>query len=778
MGGVWTPALKVPRVVMFLCLALCAASVLGLPRLTLSSDSRVFFDPKSPELVELETFEHKYGQNNGVLMVVSPKDMDAGRKVTDPAILAIVADLTARAWKLPHSTRVESLTNFPHVTSDADSFAVEELVPDASDVTPARAAEIEVIALADNLVVNRLIAPDASAAGVLINFNLPEEGSTQVREIIAASRVLAREIEAEHPDIDVKLTGNVMLLGTFAEAAVSDAMLLIPISLVVSGLMMVMFVRSVRPSLAIVSLLILSSASAMGIAGWLGYVVNPASIAAPIIIVTVNMAAAVRIVTTTMSFLGQGISKREAIAQSMAIHLRPVTLTNFTSAIGFLSMNLAEAPPFRDLGNMVAIGIAFAYVFTFTWLPALLVRMDLAPAASGSERAMVLLGRFVNSAYLGLFVLCSMIVVASSFWIQRITLDDDFARYFDSRFEYRQDSDFAEDHLTGLNIIEFDIGAGRDNGVYDPAYQRKLAEFLEWLRAQPHVVSVIGIPDITARIENAMTPSASPSAAIPDDSDRIAQYFLLYELSLPYGSSLNDQINVARSSSRVTAILRHVKSSEIRALNHEAEDWLAANAPDAMQAKGISINVLFSNVSWINIRSMIGTTIASMLVIAFIVGLALRSVGYGLLSIVMNVLPSIVGFGVWGLLIGQIGLAASVITAMTIGLVVDDTIYFLIMYQAARARGLSSENAINEVFQTVGTAMLVITLSLAVGFGVLIASGFEVNRSLGAQTTIVILANLFIDWLMLPPLLRLIDRKSSRSVNRDDERAVDQSRMA
>jgi predicted RND superfamily exporter protein len=125
----------------------------------------------------------------------------------------------------------------------------------------------------------------------------------------------------------------------------------------------------------------------------------------------------------------------------------------------------------------------------------------------------------------------------------------------------------------------------------------------------------------------------------------------------------------------------------------------------------------------------------------------------------MNILPSIVGFGIWGLLIGQIGLAASVITAMTIGLVVDDTIYFLVMYQAARRRGLDAEKAINEVFETVGTAMLVITVSLAVGFGVLIASGFEVNRSLGAQTTIVILANLFIDWLMLPPVLRLMDRR-------------------
>jgi predicted RND superfamily exporter protein len=757
MTKVLNPVLRAPRTVMALCFLICMIAEAGLPRLTLSSDSRVFFDPKSPELVELEKFEHKYGQNNGVLMVVSAGD----EKVTSPHVLAAIGDLTKRAWKLPHSTRVESLTNFPHVEADADSFSVEELVPDPAHVTPEQAQKIERIAIDDPLVRNRLIAADGKAAGVFVNFNLPEEGSKQVREIIAASRELAAKLEADHPGIDVKLTGNVMLLGTFAEAAVSDATLLIPVSLVVTSLIMVLFVRAIRPSIAILTLLVLSSASAMGVAGWLGYVINPASIAAPIIIMTVNMAAAVRIVTTAMSELGQGKTKLDAIRIALRIHVRPVTLTNATSAIGFLSMNLAEAPPFRDLGNMVAMGIGFAYVFTFTWLPAMLVLTELKPTQNRSERFMIGLGRFVNRYYMGLFVLCGVIVVASSFWLEKITLDDDFARYFDGRFQYRQDSDFAEDRLTGLNIIEFDVGSGKESGVYDPAYQRKLSDFVDWLRAQPHVVSVLAIPDITRRINKAMNAGKpGDQAQIPDDSDKIAQYFLLYELSLPYGSSLTDQINVSRSSSRVTAILKHVKSSEIRTINAAAQSWLAANAPPAMKADGISINVLFSTVSWINIRSMIGSTIISMLVIAAIVALALRSVTYGFLSILMNVLPSIVGFGIWGLLIGQMGLAASVITAMTIGLVVDDTIYFLLMYQAALKRGLNAEEAINEVFATVGTAMLVITSSLAIGFGVLVASGFEVNRSLGAQTSIVILANLFIDWLMLPPLLRLMSRRA------------------
>lgn len=734
-------------------------AVAGVPRLTLSSDTRVFFDPRSEELARLQGFERKYGQNNNVLMVV----WAGGEKITSPKALAAIGDLTERAWKLPHSTRVESLTNFPDVASDADSFTVGELVPRPAKVTPDEAARIERIAIGDPLLRDRLISGDGKAAGVVVNFNLPPEGSKEVREIIASSRALVAEVEAAHPGIEVKLTGNVILMGTFSEASVRDVIFLVPVSLVVTALVMVIFVRAVKPSLAILSLLVLSAASAMGIAGWAGFVINPASIAAPIIIMTVNMAAAVRIVTTAMQSLGQGMSKREAIEETLRIHVRPVTLIVLAGSIGFLSMNHADAPPFRDLGNLVTMGIAIAYVFTFTWLPAMLLTMNLKPAQNRSERAMIALGHFVNRYHVALFVFCGITVVASSFWLQRIVLDDDFTHYFDSRFEYRRASDFAEAHLTGLNLVEFDIGAGREGGVYDPDYQRKLSQFVDWTRAQPHVVSVLAIPDITRRIEKAMNVGGAGSRdAIPDSTDAIAQYFLLYELSLPYGTSLNDQINVARSSSRVTVILSHVKSSDIRDFDEAAHAWLAANAPPAMSAAGISINVLFSHVSWINIRSMIGGTIMTMLAIAVVVAIALRSVTYGLLSILMNVLPSVVGFGVWGLLIGQLGLAASVITAMTIGLVVDDTIYFLVMYQAALSRGLNAREAIDEVFATVGTAMLVITSSLAVGFGVLIASGFEVNRSLGAQTSIVILANLFIDWMMLPPLLRFMDRNRGR----------------
>ena len=752
------PVLRFPRLTIALCLAIFAVSVAGVFQYTLSYDTRVFFNPEGADLAKLRAFDAKYGQNNDVLMVL----WAGGRKVTEPEVLAALGDLVTQAWQLPHSTRVDALTNFPHVSADTDSFSVADLVPDPANVTVEEARAIERIALDDSLIRNRLLSADARTAGVLVNFNLPAEASIEVQEIVAASRALVAEFEANHPGIEVKLTGNVMLMATFSEAALNDIKVLIPVSLIITSLVMFVFVRAVLPSVAILSLLGLSSAAAMGLAGWYGYEINTATVACPIIIMTVNMAAAVRIVTTAMGALGRGLARYDAIAEAVSMNLWPVTLTNATTMIGFLAMNLADAPPLRQQGNVVVVGICLAYVFTFTWLPALLSLMPLRPAVQRSERVMVLLGHFVNRYYRQLFFLCSVIVVSCAIWLGNIRLDDDFARYFDWRFDYRQDSDFAEEHLTGLNIIEFDIGSGEDGGVFKPEYQERLAAFEAWLREQEGVVSVIAIPEITRRVHDAMNAGRVDEEPMPDDRETIAQYFLLYEMSLPYGVSLNDRINVSRSSSRVTAILRKMSSSQIRDLDERATAWLAGNVPPEMQTQATGINVLFANLSGVNIRSMMLATLVSVLVIAVVVGIALRSAVYGALSILLNMLPSLVGFGLWGLLYQDIGLAASVVTAMTIGLVVDDTIYFLLMYQQARARGLDPEGAINHVFAVVGVAMLVITVSLTVGFGTLAFSGFEVNRSLGAMTALVILSNLFIDWLTLPPVMRIMENSRAK----------------
>jgi predicted RND superfamily exporter protein len=173
-----------------------------------------------------------------------------------------------------------------------------------------------------------------------------------------------------------------------------------------------------------------------------------------------------------------------------------------------------------------------------------------------------------------------------------------------------------------------------------------------------------------------------------------------------------------------------------------------------MRVDGASSAIMFAHIGHRNIRSMLkGTTVALVLISAILL-LALRSVRIGILSIVPNLVPIGMAYGLWGVLVGQIGLAMSVVAGVTIGIVVDDTVHFLSKYlRAQREQGLGPEDAVRYAFSTVGTALWVTSLVLVIGFGILALSTFELNSSMGLLTAITIALALGADFLFLPPLL-------------------------
>ncbi|CAJ1411936.1 unnamed protein product [Effrenium voratum] len=644
------------------------------------------------------------------------------------------------------------------------------MVPSSGQLTHSAAAAIEKEALNDRLVVNRLLSADGRTTGINVNFRLPPSASSEVQEITEAAHQFVRKIEADYPHLRVHLTGNVMLMTTFNEASHVDARLLVPVALIVAAIIVAVFLRSRNATISVLSILGVASLASMGIAGWFGHIITPASIAAPIIVISIALASTIHVVIAVKHELASGADNKTAIKQAIRTNAAAVGLTNLTTAVGFLAMNRADAPPLNDMGNIVFAGIVLSYLLTFTWLPAVLTLLPLKPSNDRSAALMAGVGRSINRLRWVLLIMVTIGVLATIGGLGKIRLDDDFVRYFDDRFEYRVASDFAEERLTGLNIMEFDLETGVDGGVYTAEYQHFLADFTGWLGEQKGVASIADISEITRRIHTAMRVADEPARnGIPDNADLISQYFLLYELSLPYGASITDRINVSRSASRVTIIMQGLTSGEIRQLHERATGWLAQHAPGQAATTGISINVLFAYLSNDNIRSMITGTFVSILIIGLIIAFALRSFAFGALSLATNLLPAIIGFGLWGYLIQDIGIAGAVITTMTLGIVVDDTIHFLMKYRRQRAGGASPAAAIEAVFSTVGVAMVITSVSLAAGFIVLSLSGFQINRSLGIQTSIIVLVALGICWFLLPPLLRLMDKGGSEIANAGKE---------
>ena len=746
----------------WLVAALAALAMLAMTTGTrfigVTNDYRSLFTEDNPQLAAFDALEDTYSASNAALVAVAP---GAGSVFTREALGAI-EELTEAAWRAPYSTRVDSLTNYSHSEALGDDLVVEPLVDDAQSLSDADLARIEEIALNATELAGRLVSHDGRVGGLAINFALPENPDPAVVEITDFLVALLDKARASHPDIAYRLTGDVVMNRTFADATKDDLKTLSPIVFLIIAITTAVLLRSVFGTLAILLVLVFVIATTMGFAGWLGTVFNPANSGVPIIVMTIAVAHSVHIAAATLLGMSHGLDKNEAVAESFRINAWPVFLTTVTTAIGFLSLNASDSPAFHVLGNLVAFGVLCAFVYSMTLLPALLSILPLRARPARTERPGFFdrFGAFVVARRTVLLWSVTLLAVVLVMGIPRIELTDNWTKLLDETYEFRRDTDFVIENLTGMETLEYSLNAGREGGITDPGYLRKADAFAEWYRGQPEVTHVRAFPDIMKRLNKNMHGDDPAFYRLPDDPALAAQYLLLYELSLPFGGDLNNRIDIAKSATRMTVVLRSLTSQAQRELDARAQAWLRANSPGlATEASGVSI--VFAHLSQRNIESMLRGTIIAMALISLILVLAFKSVPLGLVSLVPNFIPAAMSFGLWGYLVGHVGLSASVVTAMAFGIIVDDTIHFLSKYLKARRESLPAPEAVRSAFRTVGHALWTTTAVFSLGFLVFASSGFEVSWALGLLVTITIAFALLADFLLLPPLLMAIDRRKS-----------------
>ncbi|WP_207891851.1 efflux RND transporter permease subunit [Thiogranum longum] len=752
--------------------AFLAAS--GARHLEFSNDYRIFFSKENPQLLAFEHLQNVYTKSDNVLFAISPANGD----VFTPDTLEAIRWLTEASWQIPYSIRVDSVTNFQHTYAEADDLVVEDLVPDPSSLDADELEKIRGIATTEPLLVNRLIAPDSRTTGVNVTVQLPGVNpEKEVPEVVAFSRNLATRLLEQYPELEVHLTGVVLLNNAFSEMALSDMKTLVPIMFAVIVLVLLLLLRSLAATFATLLVIILSIITAMGLAGWLGIHITPPMASAPTMIMTLAVANSVHFLVTFLQKVRGGESQRDAMLESLRINLQPIMITSLTTAIGFMSMNFSDAPPFRDLGNVVAIGVVASFLYSMALLPALMLLLPVRHRSGPGRSAPIMdaLANLVVERRKSVLLFMAVLVTGLISFVPRNELNDEFVKYFDERVPFRVDTDYVTDHLTGLYSISYSLGAGEPGGISEPAYLRKLDEFANWYREQPEVKHVSTLSDTMKRLNKNLHGDDPAWYRLPDQRELAAQYLLLYEMSLPYGLDLNNQINIDKSATKLDVSLGSLSSNQTIALEARAQQWLEANAPASMQAHGASPAVMFSHIGKRNIHSMlVGTTVALVL-ISFVLIFALRSVRIGLISIIPNLVPAGMAFGLWGLLVGQVGLALSIVTGMTLGIVVDDTVHFLSKYlRARREEGLSSPDAVRYAFHTVGTALWTTSAVLMAGFLVLVYSPFELNSGMGLLTAITIGFALLADFLLLPTLLMALDKGESdeKTVHTDPSGSV------
>ena len=735
-------------------IAICFA--VGMGNLKFETDGRVFFDENNPDRIALDKFEAEYSKDDSMIMIISPKD----EKIFTQETLNFIGQLTADSWLLPYVRTVNSLTNFQSSYSENDDLIVSDLIPDIENISSQDIKKAKFAA--DNRIElkNQFVNANHSISQVNVLFRLP--GLNPVVEIpfvMEEVNELIKKYKDLNPNIDIKLAGLVPTNAQFAKSAQDDGSTLTPLMIVATLLAVAILLRAAVGVGLVFIIIILCSLVSMGSLGWSGNLINNATVIAPLMVMTLTVASAVHVLSSVRQTMLITDDKKEWARRAIIDHGPAITVACLTTAIGFFSLNFSISPPFRQLGTIVGIGMFACLFYTLTMLPALITLLPYKKQTSQAfmDKVMSNLAEFVIAQKNILMISTTAVIVFLGFGITQLKLEDDFLRYFDTKYELRQATDYYENNVGGLNALEYNIRTQSESGINDIDYLNKVDQLIAYMRAQPEISSVRGYTDVLKRLNQNMNGDDESYYKIPDTNIEAAQYLFLYELSLAYGLDLTDQINIDKSGLRLTAYVPNTTSSAFLNLDLRIQNWMAENAPE-LNTPATGQSVVYNKISSRDAPAMLKGTGYALIGISFIILLVLRNIKYGIISLIPNLLPAVMAFGLWGYSVGSVTLAVSIVVAMTLGIVVDDSVHFMLKYAKARKKGLSPEDSVRDSFKNVGMALTITSIGLVIGFSILAQSGFAVNKDMAMLTAITIGFALFVDYLLLPPILMAVDK--------------------
>ncbi|GAA6184205.1 MMPL family transporter [Aliiglaciecola sp. NS0011-25] len=759
MRSLWlNTVLNRPWLTIFLSLIFIVLCGAGAQKLAFNGDYKVYFEKDNPQRIAFEEMQAIFSKNENANILISPKTGN----VFNPTTLKLIADFTEDAWQTPLSSRVDSIANFQHTWAEDDDMIVEQLILDSDKIDNALVERVKSVALVEPNLLNRLVDADGKVALVAVTVNLPDGDKTkETAEIVEFLKQLTAKYELLYPDHEFHHTGIVFMNSAFETAAKGDASTLVPLMFVVILVVLGVLLRSFVGTFVTLLVVALSIVSTMGIGGWIGFDLTTATVNVPTLVMTLAVADCVHVIASLLYELRQGKGKLEAIETSMQLNIKPIFITSATTAIGFLTLNFSNVPALADLGTLTAIGVMIAFVMSISFLPSILrvLPIKAAKASHSGNDSFVKIGEWVIAHHKRILPFTVVVVVAAIGTSLMNKINDTPVEYFDDSAEFKIAADYQEQVLSGMTTIDFALFTEQESGINEPTSLKHIHEFSQWLKARPEVDNVSTISDVYLRLNKNMHGDDPAYYRLPESQPLAAQFLLLYEMSLPFNLDLNNQLNIDKSGTRIFVTMQTLGSKEITSFEQQAYQWVEENAPELRLTAG-SQNLMFAHIGEANMNSLLRGTVLALVLISVILMFALKSWKMGAISLIPNLLPAAIGFGIWGLYSGEINMGLSVVLSMALGIIVDDTVHFLSKYQHARQHGESAENAVRYAFKSVGKALWVTTVVLTLGFAVLTLSSFALNSDMGLLTGIIIVVALAVDFLFLPAFLLMFDKQN------------------
>ena len=734
-----------------------------------SANQRDFFKPDDKNLNDLIQIEDDYTSDKNVMVLVEPHNQN----VFTPNTLKAIQELTEFGWSIPYSQRVESLSNHLYTRVNGDELTVDFLVDDVAALSPQDLLERKRYATSKAGVKDYLITRDGdlSLVSVILNFPAEDDGQAAVK-VVEYVHEYVDQLRQQYPDIDFRVVGGVAVETSLPAIVQDDGRTIFPFALILVFLFLTLTLRDLVANIACIVTAVLAIMAGMGAILWSGVKVSPILVNTPSIIVIIAMADCIHLMVNYAQGLAQGLDKKTALEKSIEVNFSPIIFTSLTTAISFFALNFSESPPFAHMGTAAGVGILYAMLASLTFLPALVYYL---PSKARGVTKMPNMGGLIrfyqphaNKIIIG-FVLV-MVTLASFIPMNR--LDDNFVEFFDEDLEVRRNMDFMIERISGSVVVNISIPATENGGIYDPLYLNLLEDLEQRLHENPQLRFTTSLLEVMKTLNKNLHEGNADWYRVPDSRELASQYLLMYEMSLPFGQDLNNLINFDRSESRVIAVYDQLSDKELIDLEQRIQHWLDQHQFDTKQATIGSANLAFAHMQYTNVNNLSKGFVLALIFISFLLIAMFRSWSLGLISMVPNLFPAAMAFGIWALISGKIGFGMSVGITITLGIVVDDTIHFLAKYKYAREQlHYNNYKAVQYAMDTVGVAMLLTTAMMAIAFTSLLWSDFIPNQDLGMITIVTIVCAVLVDLILLPILLLKLfgdDRQETQPLGLDN----------
>ena len=741
-------------------LLILAGLAQGLSKINFNPDINVFFPENDTLTTSHLKIEDTYSSMDNAVTGIGVKE---GTVFTNE-ILSLIEDLTEKAWKTPHSLRIDSLSNYSYVSADGDDLYIEPFLEGSSTYDLKTLKEKELIIEGEELAYGAIISKDKKTSLINIVFDPPRKDiESEYQESLNYVLGFLEEARKNHPEVDLIISGIVYMEYQSPMLLKAQMPKLMPAAILVILLTLFLLLRSLVAVAGSFLVIIVSVASAMGSIGFLSGDIAQPFIMVPILIATLAVADCVHLFTLYFQNLDSSRKSKEAMLESLKLNLQPLFLTSLTTAIGFLSLNLAPVEPLRGIGNGVAIGVFLAFMFTVLLLAPIVSYFNVKQSKNISfqKNFSRKLGRFSIKNYKRLLVIVPVISCFLMAFIPLNKTNDNPLEFYSERYTTSAaDSKWISQRIGGTFPVSYELNS--QSTVSDPEFLREVDKFSEWLDLNEEVLHVSSLSKIMKNLNKTLHGKQEKWNVIPTESDLSAQYLFFYEMSLPYGLDLTNSISQNKESIKLVASLKELGSLEYREFAKRVKNYASENMPKDMVSIGTGIRPIFALMSNMLITQLTYALGIGIVLITATIILFFRSLRYGMLTSVTNLLPIGVAFGIWAIVSGEISMLVGIGMGTTLGIIVDFTVHFLSKYlHARRQKNLSAEKAVEYAFETVGFALIITSFSLILGFLVLLQAFFIPIHGFVLFSSLAFISALIIDLLLFPALLITWDKRYS-----------------